>query len=52
VDPTGAANTRTVGSAVVDGRTLEFRIGDIDNVQYSDPRFFLSTVADGPSKET
>jgi hypothetical protein len=34
VDPSGAANARTVQSAVVDGRTLELRVGDLDSVQY------------------
>lgn len=35
VDPTNATNKQTVQSAVVEGRTLEFRVGEIDGVQYA-----------------
>ena len=34
VDPSGTENARTEESAVVEGRTLELRVGDIDGVQY------------------
>jgi hypothetical protein len=34
VDPTNATGKRNVESAVVEGRTLELRVGDINGVQH------------------
>lgn len=34
VDPTDATDKRNVESAVVEGRTLELRVGEIDGVQH------------------
>ncbi|EEP73195.1 hypothetical protein MCAG_03522 [Micromonospora sp. ATCC 39149] len=46
VDPTNAVNKRTVQSAVVEGRTLELRVGDIDGVQYAWTRLVDSQNGD------
>lgn len=35
VDPTNATNKQTVQSARVEGRLLEFRVGDINGAQYA-----------------
>jgi len=45
VDPTNATNISNVQSAVVEGRTLELRQGQINGVQYAWTR--LSNARDG-----
>jgi hypothetical protein len=46
-DPTSATNASNVQSAVVEGRTLELRQGQINGVQYAWTR--LSNAHDGDS---
>lgn len=47
VDPTNASGIQTEKSAVVEGRTLELRSGDINGVQYAWTR--LTNARDGDS---
>ncbi|BCL14303.1 hypothetical protein [Micromonospora sagamiensis] len=46
VDPTNATDKRTVESAVVEGRTLEFRVGDINGVQHAWTRLINAQSGD------
>jgi hypothetical protein len=46
VDPVNATNTRTVQSAVVEGRTLEQRVGDINGTQYAWTRLTNAQTGD------